>query len=81
MDEGDEDEGGPDIGDGTESLEAATSPIENDRVEAAAIAGPVEVTPEPEPPAPDTSLDPRVESAPAEAPEPDRPPPTDPFGD
>ena len=81
MDEGDEDEGGPDIGDETESLEAATSPIENDRVEAAAIAGPVEVTPEPEPPAPDTSLDPRVESAPAEAPEPDRPPPTDPFGD
>jgi len=81
MDEGDEDEGGPDIGDETESLDAAASPSENDRVEAAAIAGPVEVTPEPEPPAPDTSLDPPVESAPAEAPEPDRPPPTDPFGD
>lgn len=81
IEEGDEDEGGPDIGDETESLDAATSPIENDRVESEAIAGPVEVTPEPEPPAPDTSLDPRVESAPAEAPEPDRPPPTDPFGD
>ena len=81
IEEGDEDEGGPDIGDETESLDAAASPIENDRVESEAIAGPVEVTPEPEPPAPDTSLDPRVESAPAEAPEPDRPPPTDPFGD
>jgi hypothetical protein len=81
IDEGDEDEGGPDIGDETESLDAAASPIENDRVESEAIAGSVEVTPEPEPPAPDTSLDPRVESAPAEAPEPDRPPPTDPFGD
>jgi len=81
IEEGDEDEGGPDIGDETESLDAAASPIENERVESEAIAGPVEVTPEPEPPAPDTSLDPRVESAPAEAPEPDRPPPTDPFGD
>ena len=81
IDEGDEDEGGPDIGDETESLDAAASPIENDRVESEAIAGSVEVTPEPEPPAPDTSLDPRVESAPGEAPEPDRPPPTDPFGD
>jgi len=81
IDEGDEDEGGPDIGDETESLDAAASPIENDGVESEAIVGSVEVTPEPEPPAPDTSLDPRVESAPAEAPEPDRPPPTDPFGD
>ena len=81
MDEGDEDEGGPDIGDETESLEAAASPMENDRVESEAVAGPVEVTTEPEPTAPDTSLDPRVESVPAEAPEPDRPPPTDPFGD
>jgi len=81
IDEGDEDEGGPDIGDETESLDAAASPIENDGVESEAIAGSVEVTPEPEPPAPDTSLDPRVESAPAETPEPDRPPPTDPFGD
>ena len=81
IDEGDEDEGGPDIGDETESLDAAASPIENDGVESEAIVGSVEVTPEPEPPAPDTSLDPRVESAPAETPEPDRPPPTDPFGD
>jgi len=79
IDEGDEEEGGPDIGDETESLDAAASPIENDHVESEANAGPVEVTPEP--PAPDTSLEPRVESAPAEAPEPDRPPPTDPFGD
>jgi len=81
LDDGDEDEGGPDIGDETESLEAAASPMENDRVESEAVAGPVEVTTEPEPTAPDTSLDPRVESVPAEAPEPDRPPPTDPFGD
>src|SRR6186713_976463 len=76
LDDGDEDEGGPDIGDETESLEAAASPMENDRVESEAVAGPVEVTTEPEPTAPDTSLDPRVESVPAEAPEPDRPPPT-----
>ena len=81
IDEGDEDEGGPDIGDETESLDAAATPVENDRVESEAVARAVDVTPEPEPPAPDTSLDPRVESAPAEAPEPDRPPPTDPFGD
>ena len=81
IDDGDEDEGGPDIGDETESFDAAGWAIENARVESEAIARPVEVTPEAEPPAPDTSLDPRVESAPAEAPEPDRPPPTDPFGD
>jgi hypothetical protein len=80
-DEGDEDEGGPDIGDETELLDATAPPVGNDRIEAEAVASAVEVTPEPEPPAPDTSLDPRVESAPAEAPEPDRPRSTDPFGD
>ena len=88
-DEGDEDEGGPDIGDETEPFDATAPPVEdatahpveNDRVESEAVASPVEVTPEPEPQAPDTSLDQRVESAPAEAPEPDRPRPTDPFGD
>jgi hypothetical protein len=79
IDEGDEEEGGPDIGDETESRDAAPEPHEQYHVESEANAGPVEVTPEP--PAPDTSLEPRVESAPAEAPEPDRPPPTDPFGD
>jgi hypothetical protein len=90
-DEGDEDEGGPDIGDETESLDATAPPVASDRVEFEAAASPVDVTPPdtavdslppaPEAQAPDTSLDQRVESAAAEAPEPDRPRPTDPFGD
>jgi hypothetical protein len=95
LDDADDDEG-PDIGDETESFESA-APVETVRAEAEAVASPVEVTPpdttpaaetpvhplpvasEPTPPSPDASIETRVEPAPAEAP--DRPQPTEPFGD
>jgi hypothetical protein len=95
IDDGDEDEGGPDIGEEAESLEAAVPPVETASVESEAVASPVDMAPPPQdpgghslPPSPepeaspaDASLESRVEPAPAEAPEPDRPHPTDPFGD
>jgi hypothetical protein len=97
LDDGDEDEGGADIGDESESFEHAAAPVETGPAEAEAVPGPVNgvapdvasaedapvqsfpVDPEPAPPSPDASLETHVEPAPADAP--DRPRPTEPFGD
>jgi hypothetical protein len=94
IDEGDEDEAGPEIGDETESLDAADSPVEATHVETEGVASPVDVTPqpeasshslpaspEPEPAPPDASVTSLVEPDAVDAPEPDRPHPTDRFGD
>ncbi len=97
VDDSDDDDGGPDNGEEPESFDAAPSPVEAARIETEATVSSIEVMPpqeapvdaspvvsappDPSPvfPAPDASLDTPVEPAPAEAP--DRPHPTEPFGD
>ena len=87
VDDLDDDEGGADIGDETESFETAASPVETVRVESEPVASPVDVTPPeetpvhsapvapaPVPSSPDAPVDTPVEPAPADTP--DRP-----FGD
>jgi hypothetical protein len=92
-DEGDEDEGGPDIGEETESFDQAASAVEVADVDSESFAEPDDMpsptdtsvhsspTPKPEAVSSDPSHEPQVEPAPVDAPDPDRPRPTDPFGD
>src|SRR5262245_42520361 len=89
IDDVEEDEGGPDAGDESEAFEATSSPVDiapaqsepealSSSVEALRMPEPVPPTP-PASPATETPSDAADESAPADSP--DRPRPTDPFGD
>lgn len=87
VDDADEEEGGPDIGDEPETFEPAASPVETVQLDSEPVASPVDVTPHahapvqsppassvPDSPSPEPSVDAPVAPAPAETP--DRP-----FGD
>jgi len=95
VDDMDDDDGGPDIGDEGEALEAAAAPVETAPVpletapfqrDEEPVSRPVDALPSQEPALPlppasssETPPETQAESAPAESP--DRPRPTEPFGD